>query len=97
MAFKFDYNQTIQQAKQLDEVASQMQNGVIKKLEEVCDNIEAAWTGDAGKAYLKYMQQLRSDLQKKAKYLRDTADFLRSTAKKMRAAEAEAKAAAQKI
>ena len=97
MAFKFDYNQTVQQAKELDRLASDMQNGAVKKLEEVCENIEAAWTGDAGKAYLKYMRGVQSDIQKKAKYLHDTAEYLRSAAKKMRAAEAQAKAAAQKI
>lgn len=97
MAIKFDYNQTVQQAKLLDELAADMQNQSVKKLGEVCQNIEAAWTGDAGKAYLRYMRGVQEDIQKKAKYLKDTAEFLRSAAKKMQAADDQAKAAAQKI
>ena len=97
MAYKFDYQQTIQQAKLLDELAQDMQNSSIKKLDEVCENIDAAWSGDAGKAYLKYMRGVQGDLQKKAKYIRDVADFLRTAAKKMQAAEAAAKMKAQNI
>ncbi len=97
MAIKFDYNQTVQQAKLLDELATDMQNGTVKKLEEIAGNVEAAWSGEAGKAYLKYLRGVQSDIQKKAKYLKDTAEFLRSAAKKMQQADAQAKAAAQKI
>jgi WXG100 family type VII secretion target len=97
MAIKFDYNQTVNQAKQLDELANDMQNQTIKKMTEIIGNIEAAWTGNASKAYLKYIRGVQDDLTKKAKYLRDTADFLRTAAKKMQAADAAAKAAAANI
>jgi uncharacterized protein YukE len=97
MAIKFDYNQTIAQAKLLDELANDMQNQACKKMSEVSDNIEAAWTGQAASTYRKYVSGVRDDLLKKAKYMRDTAEFLRNAAKKMQAADAAAKQAAQNV
>ena len=97
MKFEFNYAQTIQQAKELDKIATEMQNGSIKKLNEICENIEAAWGGEAGKAYLRYMRSVQENLQKKANYIKETAEFLRNTAKKMQQADAQAKAASRKI
>lgn len=91
MTVKFDYNQTMNQAKLLDETANDLQNQCCKKMDEVCGNIDAAWSGQAASAYKKYVGGVRDDLLKKAKYLRDAAEFLRGTAKKMQAAEAAAK------
>lgn len=96
-AIKFDYNQTMNQAKALEELANDMQNKCVKKMTEITGNIEAAWTGNAAKTYLKYIRGVQEDLGKKAKYLRDTAEFLRNAAKKMQAADAAAKQAAGNI
>ncbi len=97
MASKFNYNQTMNQAKLLDELANDIQNQCCKKMTEVCENMEAAWTGQSAKMYQKYAAGVRDDLLKKAKYIRDTAEFLRSAAKKMQSADAAAAQAAQKI
>ncbi|MDR1728467.1 MAG: WXG100 family type VII secretion target [Acidobacteriota bacterium] len=97
MAIKFDYNQTVAQAKLLDELANDMQNQCCKKMAEIAENIEAAWGGQAAKTYHKYVVGVRDDLLKKAKFMRDTAEFLRNAAKKMQSADAAAKQAAQGI
>jgi len=97
MAFQFNYNQTMNQAKLLDELANDMQNQCCKKLGEIGENIEAAWSGKASDSYRRHVTGVREDLMKKAKYLRDTAEFLRKTANKMRAADIAAKQAAQNI
>lgn len=97
MAIQFNYNQTIAQAKLLDELAGDLQNQCCKKMEDISSSLEAAWSGQAAAAYRKYVDGIRDDLLKKAKYLRDTAQFLRSAAKKMQAADIAAKQAAQKI
>ncbi|TCL59038.1 WXG100 family type VII secretion target [Kineothrix alysoides] len=94
---KFDYNKTINQAKELEDIASDMQNSCIKKMNEISGNVEAAWTGNAAKAYVKYIRGVQDDLGKKAKYLKDTAEFLRNAAKRMKEAEEAAKQMAQKI
>ena len=95
MSIRFNYNETISQAKLLDELANDIQNQCCKKMSEICDNLEAAWSGDAASSYKKYVSGVRDDLVKKAKYMKDTAEFLRNTAKKMQAADAVAKQAAQ--
>lgn len=97
MAVTFDYTETIQQAKLLDELANDMQNQCCKGLSAVHENVDAAWTGDAAKAYLKYILGLETDIMNKAKYLKEVAEFLRTAAKKIRAAEEAARQAAQKI
>jgi len=97
MAVKFDYNQTVAQAKLLDELANDMQNQCCKKIAEIYENIDAAWSGQAATTYKKYMSGVRDDLLKKAKYMRDTAEFLRNAAKKIQAADSAAAQAAQKI
>lgn len=97
MAIKFDYNQTINQAKQLEELSREMSAQCVKKLDSVCGNIEAAWTGDAAKTYLKYMKAIQTDMQSKAKYLQQVAEFLRNAAGKIKAAEEQAKSAASGI
>jgi uncharacterized protein YukE len=96
MAINFNYNQTMAQAKLLDELANDMQNQCCKKLGEINENIEAAWTGEAAVSYRRYVGGVRDDLLKKAKYIRDTAEFLRNTAKKMQAADAAAKQASER-
>ena len=97
MAINFNYNKTIEQAKLLDELANDVQNQCCKKMSEICENIGAAWNGQAANAYKKYVSGVHDDLLKKAKYMRDTAEFLRNTAKRMQAADAAAKQAAQNI
>lgn len=97
MGFEFNYGETLQQAKELEKIATDMQKDSIKKLDEICDNIEAAWGGEAGKAYLRYMRSVQENLQKKAKYMKETSEFLRNTVKRMQQADAQAKAAAQRI
>ena len=97
MAIKFDYNQTIAQAKQLDELASDIKNQCCKKADEICEDIEAAWSGQAAKTYRKHVSGVRDDMLKKVKYIQDTAEFLRNAAKKIQMADSIAKGAAQKI
>ena len=97
MATKFNYSQTMAQAKLLDELANDIQNQCCKKMAEICENIEAAWSGQAATTYRKYVTGVREDMQKKAKYIRDTAGFLRTAANKMKAADEAAKQAAQKV
>lgn len=97
MAIKFNYNQVVAQAKLLDELANDMQNQCCKKMGEISENIDAAWSGESAKAYRRYVDGVKDDLQKKAKYMRDTAEFLRTAAKKMQAADAAAKQTAGKI
>ncbi len=96
-AIDFDYNLTIQQANTLSEIGTSLQNTSVKSLSEVCNNIDASWTGDNAKIYKNYLMKLVDDLSAKAKFMHDTAEALKSAAKKMQQAEDAAKQAAQQI
>ena len=97
MATKFNYNQTVAQAKLLDELANDIQNQCCKKMGEICENIEAAWTRQTASTYKNYICGVRDDMLKKAKYIRDTAGFLRTAADKMKAADDAAKQASDRV
>jgi WXG100 family type VII secretion target len=97
MAIKFDYNQTINQAKALDEATDVMYQQCLAKLEQIGPDIGAAWTGEASKAFQTYINGMYQDLLNKSIYMRDLAEFLRDAAKKMKAAEEAAKQAAGNI
>lgn len=97
MAIQFDYNQTMNQAKLLEELAADLQNHCVRKLDSVYENVDAAWSGQAAEVYLTYIRGVQEDLGKKAKYLRDTAEFLRTAANKMKAADAAARQSAQRV
>ena len=97
MATKFNYNQTMAQAKLLDELANDVQTQCCKKMGDICDNIEAAWSGQAANTYKRHVSGVRDDMMKKAKFIRDTAGFLRTAANKMKAADEAAKQASQRI
>ena len=97
MAIKFNYQQTIQQAQNLEQMASDLSGKTKGKLTGVKDNLNAAWTGNSGKAFIKFITDAESDLDAKAKYLRGVADYLKKAAKKIKEAEEAAKDAASGI
>ena len=97
MAITFDYNKALQQAQTLERLATDMTSKTCRKMTEISDNIEAAWTGRAAAAYRKYVLAASEDLARKASFMRDTAEFLRNTAKKIKEAEAAAADAAKKV
>ncbi|WP_026670776.1 WXG100 family type VII secretion target [Butyrivibrio sp. AE3006] len=97
MAIKFNYQQTMQQAKNLEQMASDLSGKTKSKITGVKENLNAAWTGDSGKAFIKFMGECESDLDAKAKYLRGVADYLKKSAKKIKEAEEAARASASGI
>ena len=97
MAVKFDYQQTMQQAQALENLASDLSGKTKQKITGVKDNLNAAWTGNSGKSFIKFMGEAESDIDAKAKYLRSVADYLKKSAKKIKEAEDAAKAAASGI
>ncbi len=91
----FDYNLTINQAKQISEVGTNMRTNTINHIKEMQADVDAVWTGDAAKIFKKYLEKLAEDLEKKAKYLIDVGDTLTSAAKQLQQAEEQAKQTSQ--
>ena len=69
MAIKFNYQQTIQQAQKLEQMASDLSGKTKGKVSGVKDTLSAAWTGNSGKNFVKFLSEAESDLDAKAKYL----------------------------
>ena len=94
MAIKFNYQETIQQAQKLEQMASDLSGKTKGKVSGVRENLNAAWTGNAGKGFIQFLSQAESDLDAKAKYLRGVADYLKKAAKKIKEAEEASEASA---
>jgi len=94
---KFNYQQTIQQAQNLEQLALDLTSKTKPQLDGVKDNLNAAWTGDSGKAFIKFLGEVESDMDKKSKYLKSVSDYLKKTAKKIKQAEEAAKQSAAGI
>ncbi len=94
---KFNYQQTIQQAQNLEHLASDLTSKTKPALNGVKENLNAAWTGDNGKTFIKFLGEVESDMDKKAKYLKSVSDYLKKTAKKIKQAEEAAKQSAAGI
>ena len=97
MSMKFNYQQIMQQAQNLEQMASDLSGKTKSKLTGVKDNLNAAWTGNSGKNFIKFISDAESDLDAKAKYLRGVADYLKKSAKKLKQAEEAAKRSARGI
>ncbi len=63
MAIKFDYQQTIQQAQALEQLAQDLNGKTKSKLTGVKENLSAAWTGDSGKSFIKFLTDAESPVQ----------------------------------
>ncbi len=97
MAIKFNYQQTMQQAQALEQMASDLGGKTRHKLSGVKDNLTAAWTGSSGKLFIKFLTEAETDLDAKVKYLRGVADYLKKSAKRIKEAEDAANASASGI
>ena len=97
MSMKFNYQQIMQQAQNLEQMANDLSGKTKSKLTGVKDNLTAAWTGNSGKNFIKFISDAESDLDAKAKYLRGVADYLKKSAKKLKQAEEAAKSSARGI
>ncbi len=93
----FDYNNVINKAKDLDNIATAMQNQTCKEIEEIIKNIEASWSGDSEKLFVTYLSNVSEHVKNQAKYLTQCAEYLRASAKKMQQAESSVEGAIQKI
>ena len=94
---KFNYQKTMQQAQNLEHLAADLTNRTKPAIGGVKDNLNAAWTGDSGKAFIRFLGEVENDMDAKAKYLKNMADYLKKTAKKIKQAEEAAKQSAAGI
>ena len=83
----FNYNQAIEQAKQLDEVAEQLTNAANRDMEDLLNDVSRAWKSDSAPQFLKKGQKVEGDMRTTARNLKNIASAIRTIAKRIRAAE----------
>lgn len=86
----FNYNQAIEQAKQLDEVAGRLTNAAGKDMEDLLNDINSAWKSDSAPQYIKKGQKVEDDMRTTAGNLKNIAAAIRTIAKRILDAELEA-------
>ena len=83
----FKYNQAIEQAKQLDEVAEQLTNAANRDMEDLLNDVSRAWKSDSAPQFLKKGQKVEGDMRTTARNLKNIASAIRTIAKRIREAE----------
>ncbi|HWQ79796.1 MAG TPA: WXG100 family type VII secretion target [Anaerovoracaceae bacterium] len=87
----FNYNQAINQAKQLEGVANEMLNVANKQFQTTVDSIQDSWEGKASQQFLSYCIATQEDIKKQARKLQDLAGRIREVARIIEEAEQRAK------
>lgn len=82
-----DYNRAIAQARKLEDVASQLEESVIKAMTEAAEELSGAWKGSNGQLYLSKVTGRQEELRKTAKKIRKIAKTIREEAQEIRKQE----------
>jgi len=86
----FNYNQAIDQARQIDNVANDMLNAANRQLQATLDSIGVCWQGDASRQFIGYCTTTQTYIRAESKKLQDLANRIREVAKIIREAEERA-------
>ena len=78
--FSFDLHTALQQASRLEDLASDLENRSIRRMETVQQTLRKDWKGDSAAVFLDRLNQTSSMLQRRAAELRGTAASVRATA-----------------
>lgn len=86
----FNYNRAVQQADQLDNVATKLQNAANRDMEDILNNISKAWKSDSAPQYIKKGNKVEGDMLTSAHNLERIASAIRTIAERVRDSELEA-------
>ena len=85
--FDFDYGRAMEQARSLDEIASQIRNSTARNIENTMNELGAGWKGEAAESYVHKGMELSEKVEKVARDLENAADTIRSIARRIENAE----------
>lgn len=88
---ELNYQDTINKAEQLEELAAEMKTICSKDIGGANDVCSSIWKGDASTAYQKKLNQIQSKIEKRADTLNSTANSLGGVARRLKQAEDFAK------
>lgn len=86
----FNYNKAISQAEELEEISKKMKNTANNTMEDILNDVHAAWKSDSTPMYIKKGQKVGSDIRTTATNLTNIAQTIRTIARRVRDAELEA-------
>lgn len=87
---RMDFQNALEQARRLEELADSLDRRVTGRLEETGQSLRAVWKGDSGTRYAGKTQELRRQVRRSAQTLRDTAGEIRRIARSVYEAEMRA-------
>ena len=86
----FNYNQAMEQAKQLDEIAVRLTNAANKDMEDLLNDVNSAWKSDSAAQYIRKGRKVGDDMRTTSGNLKNIAAAIRTIAKRILEAELEA-------
>lgn len=87
----FNYRLAIEQAKQLDSIASNLTKAADNTLQDVLHDVHNAWKSDSSQQYIKKGEKIGEDTHSTVVNLRSIADTIRTIAERTKQAELEAR------
>lgn len=92
---QLNYQQAINQAKSLENLASELRTLANNNMESTISELSGNWTGDNARAFIEKAEKAQNDLLKNARALTDAARVIRESAENIRKAELLAKRIAE--
>ena len=87
---RFDFENARQQADRLDELASDMERQVLRKMCDSGQQLRSAWTGESANRFVVKQSELQEKIRSTLCALREIADEIRRIAKRVYDAEMQA-------
>lgn len=87
---ELDYRSAIGKAKELDNIANDLQRNAYNKYQEVIEDLNVAWDGDNRIGYVNKLEEMKREVRKSIDNLRKIANSIRNIAEITRRAELDA-------
>lgn len=87
---RFDFQNAKQQADQLDELASNLEQQVLRQMFDANQQLRIAWTGESANRFVIKQNELQEKIRSTIRALREIADEIRRIAKRVYDAEMQA-------
>ena len=84
---RMDFQQAMNQARRLDEIADRLEKVAKKSMEQSMQNLASAWKGTNASAFLQKEDRLQEKIKKTADNVHAIADDIRSVARRVYEAE----------
>ncbi len=85
----FNYQQTIAQQKEIEAAATELNTKCATLMAEIIENVNAAWTGDSAKAFNKFLQKKKEEIELQSKELKTISQYIATSAETLRRMEEE--------